>query len=215
MAEKIETQDPMKQALADLDELEKSFEDGTELDELIKALEEDIEDVEAIEKSSGGGDGGDDGDGEGGDDEGDGGDPIDKSEDEDFTEELIKASQAYADLEKSVTEGIESVNAEVSCLQKSMESLLALSVKQAKVIGSLVKSVQEIGAQPVGASKTQLGVGSQQDDGKEMTKSVSEISDMLLKAVQEDKVDAQYLSIFGTYKTPDVLPAEVKEAIGL
>lgn len=211
MAEKNTTQDPMKQALDELDELEKSFDDGTELDELLKALDEEVED---LEKSSGD-DGGDDGDGEGGDDEGDGGDPIDKSEDEDFTEELIKASQAYADLEKSVTEGIESVNSEVSCLQKSVESLLALSVKQAKVIGSLVKSVQEIGAQPVGASKTQLGVGSQQDDGKEMTKSVSEISDMLLKAVQEDKVDARYLSIFGTYKTPDVLPAEVKEAIGL
>lgn len=211
MAEKNATQDPMKQALDELDELEKSFDDGTELDELLKALDEEVED---LEKSSGD-DGGDDGDGEGGDDEGDGGDPIDKSEDEDFTEELIKASQAYADLEKSVTEGIESVNSEVSCLQKSVESLLALSVKQAKVIGSLVKSVQEIGAQPVGASKTQLGVGSQQDDGKEMTKSVSEISDLLLKAVQEDKVDARYLSIFGTYKTPDVLPAEVKEAIGL
>ncbi len=215
MAKETEhNQDPMKKALEELDDLEKSFEDGNEIDELLKSLEEE---TESLEKSEGGdgdeGDGGgDEGDGGDGDD---GGDDLDKSQDEDFTEELIKASEAYASLEKSVNEGIEGVNAEVSILQKSVSALLALSAKQAKVIGRLTKSVMAMGAAPVGVSSTKLGVGSQTKEDDEISKSVSEISDLLLKAVQDKKVDAQYLSIYGTYKTPDVLPAEVKEAIGL
>lgn len=211
--------DALEKAMAELDELEKSQDDDG-IDEMIKALEEEIGDL----VKSGDSDEGEDDEGEGEDDEGEGeddegegeddedGEPVNKSE-EDFTEELIKASEAYASLEKSVSEGIGEVNTEVSELKKSMSSLLELNIKQAKVLGSLYKAVKEMGAAPIGRSRTELGLGSR--NAENLEKSVPEITELLIKAVQEKKIDAHYLSTYGTYKTLDVLPDEVKTAIGI
>jgi len=222
MGRKLE-QDALEKAMAELEELEKSQDDDDGIDEMIKALEEEIGDLnKSDDEEDGDGESGEDGE-DGGDDEGededgeDGedGEDVNKSEDnEEFTEELIKASEAYASLEKSVSEGIGEVNTEVSELKKSMSSLLALNVKQAKVIGSLFKAVKEMGAAPIGRSRTELGLGGSRNK-EEMEKSVPEITELLLKAVQENKIDAHYLSMYGTYKTTDVLPDEVKTAIGI
>ena len=213
MERKLE-QDALEKAMAELDELEKSQDDDDGIDEIIKALEEEIGDLNKSEDKEDG-DGESDEDGEDGEDEDEDGEPVNKSEDnEEFTEELIKASEAYASLEKSVSEGIGEVNTEVSELKKSMSSLLALNVKQAKVLGSLFKAMKEMGAAPVGRSRTELGLGGSRSK-EAMEKSVPEISELLLKAVQENKIDAHYLSIYGTYKTTDVLPNEVKTAIGI
>lgn len=215
MERKLE-QDALEKAMAELDELEKSQDDDDGIDEMLKALEEEIGDLAKSEdEDEGDGEDGEDEDGE--DDEGEDEDdePVNKSENtEEFTEELIKASEAYASLEKSVSEGIGEVNTEVSELKKSMSSLLALNVKQAKVLGSLFKAMKEMGAAPVGRSRTELGLGGSRSK-EAMEKSVPEISELLLKAVQENKIDAHYLSIYGTYKTTDVLPNEVKTAIGI
>jgi len=204
--------DALEKAMAELDELEKSQDDDDGIDEMIKALEEEIGDLaKSDDERNADGTDEDEKDGGDGEDEKDG-EPVNKSEEE-FTEELIKASEAYASLEKSVSEGIGEVNTEVSELKKSMSSLLELNIKQAKVLGSLYKAVKEMGAAPIGRSRTALGLGSR--DAENLEKSVPEITELLIKAVQEKKIDAHYLSTYGTYKTLDVLPDEVKTAIGI
>lgn len=151
-------------------------------------------------------------------------DPMDKSQKDGYHEELVKASDAFASLEKSVNDIREGVAGELDSLKKSLAALLNLNIKQAKVIASLAKSRQEdtdlmvksmtaLGGKPLQPG-TSLGIGAAVVI-EELTKSVSEVSDLLLKAIQEKKIDSRYLSIFGTHKDVARLPDDVKKIIGL
>lgn len=226
------------QAMHELDALAKSQEEPVvdELDALAKSLEEELgadlaksKDGDAVAADP-------DKDKEKGDDPDKGGEPepIVKSDEPEpivksdepvsLDDELIKASEAFCDLEKSVYSGFGSLHEEFETLKKSVAALINLNVKQALAIVDLTKSrqsdmelihksMESLGAGPVIPNKAVLGLGT---GGEEvpMTKSVSEIHDELLKAVQGGKVDAHYLSSFGTYKDVNRLPEEVRQIIG-
>lgn len=221
-----EQQEAYDNAMSELDQIEKSMQpEVDELDELTKSLEEEL--GEDLSKSHSEPDGDEDGKDE--DEDGDGKDEepksMDKSENEEFADELVKASEAYADLEKSIHEGIGGIYAELDSMKKSMAASMNLNIKMAKVIAELSKSrkeesdtihksIQAMGAAPVAPGKAVIGLGSADPTEAKIEKSVSEIHDALLKAVQEGKVAAQNLSHFGTYKDVTRLPAEVRQAIG-
>ena len=221
-----QNQEAYDNAMAELDQIEKSMQpEVNELDELTKSLEAELgEDLSKSHPEPDGDEEGedDDGDGDGKDDE-----PkkMDKSQEDDFADELIKASEAYSDLEKSIHEGIGGIYAELDSMKKSMAASMNLNIKMAKVIAELSKSrqqeadtinksIQAMGAAPMAPGKAVIGLGSADPTEAALTKSVSEIHDALLKAVQEGKVAAQNLSHFGTYKDVTRLPAEVRQAIG-
>ena len=226
-------QEALNKAMEELEEVEKSMqqEEESELDALTKALEAEIgepmsksedEADEDLSKSEQEPDG--DEDGKDDDDDGDGKDEMGKSDDFEFDDELVKASEAYDELTKSVHDGIGSVLGEMDSIKKSMAALMNLNIKQAKVIAELVKSrkddvnamaemAKSIGSVPVAPGKAVLGMGNDGSHGI-LQKSVSEVHESLLKAVSEGKVNAQYLSIFGTYKDVERLPQEVRQAIG-
>jgi Mg2+ and Co2+ transporter CorA len=207
-------------AMEELDQLAKSQDEQKDdletIDDLTKALEEEL--GEDLAKSE------DDDESAGDDDD----DDVEKSDDATYDDELVKASEAYASLEKSVMEGMGELGGELDTMRKSMAALMNLTIKQAKVIAGqakandqlvksvedLAKSVQALGAQPVGASKTVLGVGSVADE-EPVKKSHSEIQDALIKAIDEGKIAAQCLSIYGTYKDINKLPKEARTAIGM
>lgn len=208
-------------AMEELDEIAKSQQEPHQeelktLDDLTKSLEEEL--GEDLSKSED-----DDNDSDGDDD------VVEKSEDSsDYEDELVKASEAYASLEKSVMVGMDEIGGGLDVMRKSMAALMNLTIKQAKVIAGqsrandeLVKSVQELaksvetlGSQPVGASRTMLGTGSTTTEEK-IEKSRAEIQDALLKAVQAGTVASQYLTIYGTYKDVNRLPPDVRQAIGI
>lgn len=218
-----QNQQAYDEAMKELDQIQKSDDQTTEdeLDALTKALEEEIATGD-LAKSDKEGDDGDDGDdGKGGDDDDDD-KPFGKSED-DFDDELIKASEAYADLTKSVEIGIGGLFSELDAMKKSMAALMNLNIKQAKVIAEMVKSRKDetdaitkslstLGAAPTVPNKATFGVSGGQE--VPMTKSVSEIQDALLKAVQEGTVAAQNLAAFATYKDINRLSSEVRQVIG-
>lgn len=216
----------LEKAMQELDDVEKSIqgEEESELDALTKALEEEIgEDLsksddaadEDLAKSD---DEEDDEKGEENDDD------MDKSDMSDFDDELVKASEAYADLTKSVQDGIGGVLDELDAMKKSMAALMNLNIKQAKVIAELVKSrkddvaaitdmAKSIGAAPMAPGKAVFGVGGAQE--QKIEKSASEITMDLTKAVQDGRVEARFLSIYGTHKDVDRLPESVRKEIGL
>ena len=131
-------------------------------------------------------------------------------------EALIEASAAYAALEKSVGDGMDSLDTKFDLLHKSVTGLTGLCIAQSKVIAALSKSVKTIvdtdGGKPFGQSKTQLGKGG--DNQEELTKSTSEVRALLEKAVEADKVDPRYLSIFAVHGIAG-LSEDVQEKIGL
>lgn len=212
-------------AMEELDQLAKSQDeqkgDLETIDDLTKALEEEL--GEDLSKSKDG-----DADDKNGDsDPVDDDDDVEKSQNDDYNDELVKASEAYASLEKSVMEGMGGIGGELDTMRKSMAALMNLTIKQAKVIAGqakandqlvksiedLAKSVQTLGAQPVGTSKTVLGVGDTVEEP--VKKSHSEIQEALIKAINEGKIAAQCLSIYGTYKDINKLPEEARIAIGM
>lgn len=211
-----------KEAMEELDALDKSqaAEETETLDELTKALEEEL--GEELAKSD---DGDDDDEGGEPEPEDDGDDDTEKSQQQEFDDELIKASEAYASMESSVRHGIESIHCELDALRKGMAATMNLCIKQAKVIaqfaksmpdlGEMAKSIQTLGGQPMAPNKAVLGIGSMDDPTEALQKSVSEVQDLLQKAVQDGKVDARYLSIYGTYKDINRLPVDVRDIIGL
>jgi Mg2+ and Co2+ transporter CorA len=223
-----QNQEAYDKAMEELDQVEKSMqtEQEDELDALTKALEEEIagedlnksEDESDVEKSKKKPQESDKDDEDCEEDK-----EMEKSDHYDFDDELVKASEAYADLTKSVEDGIGGLYAELDAMKKSMAALMNLNIKQAKVIAEMVKSrkddveainksLQIAGAAPMAPNKAVIGLG--RNDESPMQKSVSDIQDQLLKAVQEGRVQSQYLSMFGTYKNIDMLPEEVKQAIG-
>ena len=132
-------------------------------------------------------------------------------------EEMVKASEEFADLRKSVEAGTAGVDAKLDTLLSGMKLLSTVVFKQASVVGHLTKSVQDVsanaGKQPVGGSKTQLGT-KELDQGNQMEKSRTEIQADLKKAVDEGTVKPYFLSAFAS-KGVAGLPADVKKIIGL
>ena len=131
-------------------------------------------------------------------------------------EALIEASEAYAALEKSVDDGMGSLDTKFELLQKSVTSLTGLCIAQSKVIAALSKSVKGIsdadGGKPVVRSKTELGLGG--DELKDLKKSLSEARELLEKAVEDETVDPRYLGIFGVHGISG-LPEDIQKKIGL
>jgi len=222
----VENQEAYDKAMEELDVIEKSGQtEEDELDALTKSLEEELD--ESLSKGKHEEPDGDecgDKDDDGDDDKGGEPEKMDKSDNDEFQEELIKASEAYADLEKSVHEGIGGVILELDVMKKSMAALMNLNIKQAKVIAemaksrkeeseSIAKSLSALAGAPMTPNAAKIGLGGTQEEP--IKKSASEITDLLLKAVQEKSVDARYLSIYGTYKTLDCLPESVRTTIGL
>jgi t-SNARE complex subunit (syntaxin) len=226
----VENQEALDKAMEELDDLEKSVkeEPKDELDELTKSLEEELGDELTKSHKEPDGDEDDKGAEPVGQEEEDGEGEADlykSTQDENYDEELVKASDAFASLEKSVQDMTAGLSGEVDSLKKSVAALLNLNIKQAKVIASLAKSrhedmerieksVTELGAKPLSPGQAKFGIGGV-EVVEELTKSISDISESLTKAVQAGKVDARYLSIYGTYKDVARLPEDVKKIIGL
>lgn len=233
------SQEAYEKAMEELDGLEKSQkeeEPDTTLDDLSKALEAELED-ELNKSKDEEEDEGAEPEAEDGDDGDEGDEDVEKSQDfED--DELVKASVAYEELTKSVQNSHASLHEEFETMRKSMAAHMNLSIKLAKVIANLAKSMPELeavvksipgkeqiesinkslealGSQPAAPNKAVIGVGKESNSEMPMTKSVSEISDLLTKAVQAGKINSFYLSQFGTYKDATMLPPEVKTAIGI
>lgn len=217
-----QNQEAYDKAMEELEEIQKSDDAATEdeLDVLTKSLEEEM----AADLSKSGKDDDDDDDADDDDKEGEP-EGMGKSDDSDFDDELIKASEAYADLTKSVEDGIGGIFSELDSMKKSMAALMNLNIKQAKVIAELAKSRKEeteaitkslatIGAAPTIPGKAVIGIGASEAPA-ELKKSTSEITELLVKAANDGKIDARYLSIYGTYKTVDSLPDSVKQTIGI
>lgn len=196
------------EAMAELDELEKALggdEDKgekTDLDNLEKAIGEAEEALSKSDEEDEDDDQGED------DDEG-----LEKSDDEgELAEELIKASEAYAELEKSVDD----LGAKVETLAKSVQLLVGLNTRQAKVIASLTKSLQQNGERPLKKSGAMIGVGG--DRETPMAKSKSELREILEKALPTGKVPKDILSFldaYGVEATVKRLPETTQAELGL
>ncbi len=234
MSKKAEqvAQDELFKALETLDDLNKSVtdekKDETGAEDLLKSAEAAAAGLEALAKS-------DDVDGKDGkgEEEGEGKkkeeeekkaeeekkkkeeeDKVKKSQDDSFNfdEELVKASEEYAALRKSVEESTGNLQGQMAILTKSIQALLSIALKQVPVMVHLSKSVKELGAAPVGASEAKLGLGSKKEETLE--KSTAEIRELLHKAVDDEKVDASWLGKFAA-RGPAILPEDVRTAIGL
>jgi hypothetical protein len=214
----------LKKAMDTLREAETALGGGepvvpTEVDALKKAVEESEAAMGSLFKS--GDESGDEGGDGGGDDDLEG---LSKSEleglelgDEELHAEMVKASEEFADLRKSVEAGTAGVDAKLDTLLSGMKLLSTVVFKQASVVGHLTKSVQDVsaqaGKQPVGASKTQLGAD-KTDQGEQMVKSRTEIQADLKKAIDDGTVKPYFLSAFAS-KGVLGLPDDVKKIIGL
>lgn len=220
-----QNQEAYDKAMEELDAIEKSSQpEEDELDALTKSLEEELgEDLSKSKEEDKEDDDDDKDDDE--KDEGDEPEGFGKSEDDDFADELIKASEAYASLEKSVQEGIGGVFAELDAMKKSMAAMMNLNIKQAKVIAemsksrkeetdAIAKSLQNIGSAPVAPGKAVLGIGASEQT-EQLQKSVAEVTELLVAAANAGSIDARYLSIYGTHKNLACLPDSVKTTIGL
>jgi hypothetical protein len=190
----------LKKAMAELDALEnepieKSATD--ELDDLIKSAEAEFTGSFTPEIVI--------------DDE-----PLYRSEQAQNDAALVEASEAFESLTKSVNDGIGGIHAEIAGLTKALAADLNLNIKTAQAIVGLTKSIAALGKMPVGTSETRIGAGSATRDlvPNDMAKSQSEISDALLKAVQDGKVAAKWLSTYGTHKNLEMLPEDVRTIIG-
>lgn len=205
----VVSEEDMQKALAELESLEKA--DGVQeedLDSLLKSLEEEEAAMDELLKS---GDDDDDDD-EDGDDDGD--ESFGKSLDNDLEEELIKASEAYAQLEETIQKSMGSIQDEVRAVHRAQLSSMNLQIKTAKALAQLTKSMEALSAAPAGRAAGVLGIGDSGDDKGALKKSKSEIQADLIKAVHEKRVDARFLSTFAV-RGPDALPDYVKKEIGL
>lgn len=222
------TESDLAKAMAELDEIEKSGqeEQPDELDELTKALEEELgddlskackDDKEDEEKEKSDDEEKDEKDAEP--------QPFGKSQDDDYDEELVKASEAFASLEKSMGESIGSLAGDINDLRKSLAALLNLNIKMAKVTTSLAKSRQEdtdritksmtvLGSAPVAPGRAVIGIGNAVP-AETIEKSVPVIREALIKSVSEGKVEAKWLGVYDRFKTTDIFTDEVKSALGI
>lgn len=208
------SQDAYKKAMEELDALEKSLtkeetnEDiATDLDAIQKSLEEEV-----LAKSD------DEGEGDEGEEE------TEKSmSNDEYADELVKASEAYASLEKSLNQKIDSLTARldaildsVDTMRKSQAAHMNLGIKEAKVLATLSKSMDDFGRQPTAPNKAVLGIGNAEGVLKEeLSKSVAEVRELLIKSVSEEKVDPKWLGVYDRFKDVNVFDDETKTALGL
>ncbi len=154
--------------------------------------------------------------------------------DEDY-EEMVKASEAYSALEGTIQKSHGTIAEQLGALSKGLAAVMDLNVKIASVVASqsaeltamkksrveeldtLQKSMATLGAKPVMPNTAVLGIGTATKATTEepMTKSVSEINELLLNGYNEGKVDVRYIGIYGTHKTLDCLPEAVRKTIGV
>lgn len=227
----------------DLDALHKSKE--TEVEDGISLLEKaladfDLEDDLSKGKEEGEGDGsgkddedGDEGKGGEGKEEKDGekdgedGDDFGKSVDDGVYEELVKASEAYGELTTSVVtvgEKVETLTKsqtqtaeDVAGLMAAVADLTSLTKSIGKGLVFLAKSVSEIARQPGKASAVHLSGEHHDHDGGAITKSKSEVCNLIKAAVDNgdlEKADARWLSQVAVHG-PGCLPEDIKKTIGL
>lgn len=213
-----------KAAMAALDGLTKSQgqSDIDDIDKLSKSLEAELGDVLAKSEKQNG----DEGKVEIGELSENDDDALGKSQvDDDFSDELVKASEAYASMEESVRKSHQAIEGGMDDLRKAVAALTNLTIKQAMVITDMVKSRQEdsdlmrksmsaIAAIPTVPNKAVLGIGSA-DESEPLQKSVSEVRELLIKAVTEKRVAPQWLGLYDAHKNTDIFDAEVKTAIGI
>jgi hypothetical protein len=200
----------LEKALAELDALTKS-DDEESLDDMIKALEE----KDSLLKS----DDGDEDDDEGDDAEGEDDDDMDKSmSEDDLHEELVKASEAYAELEDTIHKSMGNLDQRLRTIEKSQMAALNLQIKMAKALAgmteTMTKSIEDAGAGPAAHRPGFLGAGKEPGTTDTLKKSNSEIAEELQNLVQAKKVDVKYLSIFAV-KGPNALPDFIKSELGL
>lgn len=210
------TDGDLAKALEDLEALTKS--EGEDIDALIKAIEEQ---EAALAKS----DDDDDDDKCCGDDEGDGEDEDDEGDDAKKSindnlemQELVKASEAYAQLEESVHKSMGNLELRILSLQKSQLATMNLLIKTAKAIADMQEGMQKsiddaAAARPVPHNPGFLGKG-KEGGGESLKKSKSEVHGLLLKAAQEGRVDAKYLSVLAV-RGVEALPEFVAKELGL
>ena len=227
--------DALKEAMERLERIAKSKDEGSDepkLEDLLKALENELAGEALAKAKDDKGEGEGEGDGEGKENEhaepdadnmggasdGDADNARKSQTDDAFADELVKASEMYADLQKSVEKGIGNVAVDIAGLQKSQADLLKLGIAQANIISTLTKSVQDLmkvaGKQPMAPNSAKLGIGDDGSDGQ-LKKSATEITEALTKAVRDAKVDPRYLTDWGVYRNVDRLPDEVKKEIGI
>lgn len=208
--------DEIKDSIKELEDLEKSEkelgDDG--IDALEKALAEfaDFEDLaKSCDDDEGDEDGGDDED----DDEDEGEDdrpPIKKSEDDlDLEQELIKASDAYAELEGSVDELRKSFDQKFDVVCAAIADLTTLVQAVGKGTVTLSKSLKEWGAQPGATSGAFVGTG-REGGGESLTKSRSEVVSLVKSAVESGSVPAIWLTKVSVHGEA-CLPDHIKTAI--
>jgi hypothetical protein len=221
-------QEALNKAMEELDELEKSAQEDPkdELDELTKSLEEELgEDLSKACECDDEKDDEKENKKEEEKEEGAEAKPLDKSQDDAYDDELVKASEAFDDLRKSVFGISDGLTAEMELLKKSLATLLNLNIKQAKAIINMAKSREEdsvqlakslsvLGARPVMPNAAKIGIGSTQE-GELLQKSVSEVRELLIKAVGEGTVEARWLSVFDRVKNTDIFTDDIKTKIGL
>lgn len=132
---------------------------------------------------------------------------------------LQQASEAYAGLQKSVEEGMGTINTDVEALKKSVADGIDLNSKIAMAVVGLTKTVQTLvksmGKQPLMPNKAVIGTGDHDDSDGTLKKSFSEISEALQKAVTDGEVLPQHLTIWGTYRDVERLPAAFRTKLGI
>lgn len=202
----------------DVTALNKALEDLTAVETQIEELESELaKSKDNDEDDEGDDEGDDDGDDEGDDDEGEG--KVSKAlakalEDGNLEEELIKASEAYADLTKSVEDG----NADIREHLNIVEAKVDLIFKSMTVIA---KATEKLGGRPAAPhspfQKSQIGEGSEGGEGGEATtgfyaKTPAEQRSLLSKAIQGGKIDALWLGKHAAKKQiPDYIIAALDD----
>lgn len=212
----------------ELEALSKAKEDeGKEEESLEKAISDATEALAAFKKSKDndeddkGGDSDAEGESDGEDDEdedeGEGAEPdikksLEEALGEELADELVKSSEAFAALSEDMLGGFEAVDTRFEGLEKSMGSQAKLGVAMAKALIGLTAKVDAltklVGAAPAAASGARVAT-----EGEEISKSRTDVYEALTKAVQENKVEPSYLTIFATRGVMG-LPKDVLAEIG-
>lgn len=137
--------------------------------------------------------------------------------DEDDARSLVKASEAFESMAKSITDYQAAADERFDALQKSVDLMLkgfsALAKAQTEGIGALTKSLGNLGAAPVGRSDAKLGLG-KKDDGGELKKSRGEIQMDLEDLQAKGELPPGMLAKFGNYGV-SALTDEIRQKIGL
>jgi len=216
----------IEEANAQLASLEKSEKEGQAdpIEELMKAIEE----FEGLQKSEDGddddkggdgdgkGDGGGDGGGDDGDDKGTKKSLDDLEGLEGLSEELVKASEEYAKLCKSVQDFGSTTGERLDNLSARVDGVAGLMAGMSKAVVALAKSMKEFGEQPGAASRAHLGVdgGRQQDTDKTGT-SKSEARMLLKKAIDDgDDVDPRLLGRVDVHGV-GAIPEDIRAKYGI